>query len=109
MQSPMFSIRDDKVGRFHIPLCSPERDTAKRHIGMMTKDENLQMHHYPEDFSLHMVGVFDDENGHIIAFEQPEFIISASAVKNAMDIKNMVSGTPVKNGKEASNVNNIQK
>lgn len=79
----MYSIRDSKSETFHKPWHAHTHGEAERQFQTLVNDKQSQnLHDFPEDFDLYMVGVFDDQTGKIKALETPEHLIKAIALKN---------------------------
>jgi len=63
----LYSVRDLKAQTFCNPFASLNDATARRDFARAVNDPNSQLCQNPEDFSLALVGTFDDESGEIHA------------------------------------------
>jgi len=63
MKNNMYSVYDQKAGYYMAPFVTQNHDTAKRMIVNAIIDPNSSLSLCPEDYSLFMIGTFDDEHG----------------------------------------------
>lgn len=82
MKLVVCSVFDNKLGAYARPMFTPSRGVAIRSFQdelQRQADDNIMAKH-PDDFSLHCLGTFDDENGQ---FEQSgvEILVSGSVAK----------------------------
>lgn len=85
MRTPLFSVLDDKLGKFNSPMAFPSQGLAHR---TFTDEVNREaadnpMHRYPGDFSLWKVGEFDPDTGCFVSTDTgiPVLVCRASEVK----------------------------
>lgn len=76
MKQNVYSIRDRKVGAYMTPFFSLNDDTAVRSFSHACENPQSLMSSYPEDYSLHCIGIFDDESGELLP-ESPRFLCNA--------------------------------
>lgn len=74
-----FSVYDNKAMTYSNPFYSLNIPTAIRDFTSACRDVSLDLHKYPEDFTLQYLGTFDDANGKLISLQNPEPIITALA------------------------------
>ena len=58
-----FSVVDSKPGVFSPPFFLQSTGLAIRQFTDLANDEKTTVSRYPEDFSLHEIGQFDDQSG----------------------------------------------
>lgn len=84
MKFQLYSIFDTKSRVFLSPFVSRSDVDATRQIAASLKDPGVKstpVGEHPEDFELHAVGVFDDEDGHIQKVGNgPRFVASLSTL-----------------------------
>lgn len=73
----IFSIRDRQLDAFMTPFFSPSRGSAVRSFIDEVRREGSPMAQHPEDYSLHLIGSFDDTSSQI-GWIQPEQVALAS-------------------------------
>lgn len=73
----MFSIRDAKAENYSNPQYFRTSGEAIRALQQAVEDPNNQIGKYPEDFSMWLVGEFDEEHGLVVAEEVPKPVINA--------------------------------
>jgi len=98
----MYSVKDVKTGSFMNPFNGQDHVQAQRCLQVAVNDENVHLHHFPEDFELHFVGEFNQSTGKFTSPETPEFICQALSLvkwKTAdLNTAKPVSLKDVKNG-----------
>lgn len=57
----MFTIFDSKARVYMLPFYCPNVEVAQRHFARGVADPQQNIAHFPEDFSLWEIGVFDDQ------------------------------------------------
>lgn len=65
MKQGIFAVRDAKLEAFNIPFFSPNRATALRSFAEAVNDPSTNLHKYPDDYSLHHIGHWDDVTSEI--------------------------------------------
>nr|WAE43891.1 MAG: nonstructural protein [Microviridae sp.] len=83
----IFAIRDNKVSCFMRPFVESSEVMACRSLHQATKDPQIQLSLYPQDFDLFLLGEMDEVSGKIEPVFPPKFIVSACAVGNVVDRK----------------------
>jgi hypothetical protein len=63
IKSVLVCIRDKKGAFYHPPYCVPTKDMAIRGFGDAVLKGNSDLSAHPEDFTLFMVGEFDQITG----------------------------------------------
>lgn len=63
MKLRAYSIFDVKVGSFMRPFFCQTDGEATRVFSDLAADDNHQVGRHPEDYSLHRIGQYDDNNG----------------------------------------------
>lgn len=72
----MFSIRDSKAEIYNVPFFAKTTAEAERNLRETMKDERTLINKYPEDFSLWMLGEYDDQTGECTS-HPPTHLINA--------------------------------
>lgn len=72
MLKSIFSVYDVKAKTFSTPFFSVNRQTALRDFHRATNDPQSDLHNFPEDYTLHDLGTFDDQSGSIACHPMPE-------------------------------------
>lgn len=62
----LYSVRDVKAQTFCNPFASLNDQTARRDFAHAAQDKTHGIGQNPEDYSLYLVGTFDDESGEIV-------------------------------------------
>lgn len=62
----MYSVYDAKSGAFLTPFFMMYDGQAIRAISEAARDPNTQLGRYPEDFHLHRLGLWDDQNARFV-------------------------------------------
>lgn len=60
MQKQLFSVYDSKAQVYGNPFTSINEQLAMRDFQQACRDTNSQLHHFPNDFALYLIGEFDD-------------------------------------------------
>lgn len=84
MNIAIYSVYDERVGAHQAPFFSHNDQTAVRLVSMEMQRLESIFHAHPEDFSLYVHGVFDDQAGTIEATEKPELVLRLSEVEQMM-------------------------
>lgn len=74
----MFGLFDSKAAVYGTPFFMPNQAMAMRGFGDMVNDNRSMVAKHPEDFTLYMLGEFDDNTGVVKAFEPPSNLGSAT-------------------------------
>lgn len=70
----IFSIFDSKSMLFSRPIATTNEATAKRLCAASLADPQSDYHRNPEDFSLFVLGTFDDTSGKLVMEDSPRCI-----------------------------------
>jgi len=70
----LFSIRDNKVGCYHLPRPYKHEAEAIRGIQMETQNEDSMLKKFPNDYSLFLIGSWDETTGLVNSFDAPHHI-----------------------------------
>ncbi|QXP08070.1 MAG: nonstructural protein [Arizlama microvirus] len=82
MEMKIFSLRDIKIGRYHMPFLHHSENEAVRAVMLAMMGEKGELCNFPEDFELYQLGTFEEVIGQIKPFDGPKFLISCSSIKN---------------------------
>lgn len=77
MKKQIFSVFDKKARSYSNPFLSLNEGMAVRDFTAACRDPSLDLHKFPEDFTLHHLGSFDDEFGQFELNPNPVSIITA--------------------------------
>lgn len=86
----VFSIFDSAVGAFMRPFFVPSRGAALRMFG----DESIReaadnpIYAHPADYSLHLLGYFEDGDGTLESIYPPERVCNASDFRASPEVIN---------------------
>lgn len=78
MNYKIFSIYDEKAKAFGVPFFKQHRGQAVRDVQDVANNRESILSRHPSDFSLYMLGNFDDDQGKMEALLVPELIIRVS-------------------------------
>lgn len=94
MIQKIFSVFDTKMALFDNPFLDIREESAIRRFSdsVNNNEPNNNWYKHPEDYSLYMLGTFNNETGDIDTI-QPRNLVTASAMKAAKYI-------PSKNGEQ---------
>lgn len=81
MKLSIYSIFDRIVDAYSTPFFAMNDEVAKRTLREVVCDSTTMIHSNPDDFSLHLIGVFDDQDANIQPNQQPIFICRATELK----------------------------
>jgi len=79
MKTELFAIYDAKAKIYNRPFHQVNKAVAERAAATFMQN-NEDIKHNPEDFSLHHFGSFDDVNGKFELHEQPELVLSFKSI-----------------------------
>lgn len=79
MQVKVFSCYDSKAAAYAQPFFSPTVVTGRRAFGDACADPNTMLNKHPEDFTLFLLGTFDDQLGSFDLLSPPESLGLASS------------------------------
>ena len=67
MMLQIYSIYDSKSKAFSQPFSSANDQVAIRQFTTLASEQGNNVNKFPEDFSLHHIGEFDDSTGMLVA------------------------------------------
>lgn len=73
----IFAILDKKALAYNTPFFFPNKGLALRGFEELANDEKSTVNKYPTDFSIWLIGEFDDKLGIIKSLDKPEFVDEA--------------------------------
>lgn len=76
MMSEVFTVFDRAVKAFLPPFFARNKGEAVRSFSDAVNSSDHQFHKHATDYSLWMIGSYDDANGHLVGVE-PERVITA--------------------------------
>lgn len=76
----VFSIRDNAADAFIPPFFMPNEAVAVRVFVSCASDPNHQFSKFPKDYSLYMLGQWDDADGRFQMFPEPKFVANAATL-----------------------------
>lgn len=74
----MYSVFDVKAAVYSVPFSAPNDQMAVRSFGDGCQDERSPWAKHPEDYSLHLVGQFDDAAGAVSPVSPVVFVAKAA-------------------------------
>ncbi|WNK14620.1 MAG: nonstructural protein [Microvirus sp.] len=81
MNLNIYSIHDSKAIRFSAPFFVPNDQLAIRAFERAVLDPASDVSHFPSDFTLYVLGQFDDATGAIDLHPQPKQLVNALNLK----------------------------
>jgi len=76
----MVAVRDNAVQAFAAPFCVRSKGEAIRSFSQAAMDDKLPFKASPKDYSLFLLGAFDDQSG-ALSSVTPERLIGADEVE----------------------------
>lgn len=89
MITKVFSVFDSKLATFGRPWFQMTDAAALREFADAVNDgsnPNNQWHSHPEDFSLYLVGQFDDQQGELIPCAPSSLVTASSLIKDIVPL-----------------------
>ena len=86
----VYSIRDQKSGRFMQSVNDVNDETAKRGFAQAVNTPSGIIGFAPKDFDLYKIGEFDDEKGKYTALECIELVVNGAQLLNVRSEDNVV-------------------
>lgn len=77
----LVAMRDFKLSQFSAATCFDTAGAAERAFGDAINDGKSMMFQHPEDFSLYVVGHFDEDSGAVTCVSPPTLLCDGLAVK----------------------------
>lgn len=84
MITHVMAAYDKKAKAYALPFFSPQVAVAVRQFGEAANTPDHQVCKHPEDFSLFLLGTFNDENGHFNLTAQPTHVAEAINLKKGV-------------------------
>lgn len=81
MKLKVFTVRDSKSETFNVPFFAKTVGEATRNLTETMRDERTLINKYPEDYSLWMLGDYDDQTGTLDA-HPPTHVINAIQLRD---------------------------
>lgn len=81
MQSKLFTIRDTKAEFYGPPFVKKTPGEAERDFKSLVNDPKSNVHLYPEDYDLFMLGTYDDLTGKMELLPSPQHVVKAINLK----------------------------
>jgi len=103
MKVTIYSIYDSKASAYAPPFFLLRDQQAIRAFSDTAKDPSTQLNRHPADFTLHKIGLFDDQSGKIEPCKQPEFLAAATEFTGKPAAATEFTGKPETKG-ETTNV-----
>lgn len=76
MKTELYVIYDSKSGIYNKPFHQLNRDVALRTATDLANDPNSEISKFPEDYSLFLIGTYDDETAGMELTEAPQHVIN---------------------------------
>ncbi|QXP08053.1 MAG: nonstructural protein [Arizlama microvirus] len=78
----IYALLDTKSGTYGVPFFQRNDTTAARAISLEVNrnDESNMLNKYPEDFTLYILGEYDEETG-LITAQTPAIVTNASKLR----------------------------
>lgn len=81
MQSSVYSVYDSKAGVFCTPFTSENDSTALRAFRYAANDKEMDIGKYPSDFTLFVIGTFDNSTGQVSSIEPVSLALALTLVQ----------------------------
>jgi hypothetical protein len=85
MKLQVFSARDSKAGAYLQPFFLPNEAVAVRAMSNCLTDENHAFYRNPEDYSLYILGEYEDTTGKFVLLDAPTHLCNLVDLANASD------------------------
>lgn len=80
MRYEIYTIYDSAAKIFNQPFYARARGEAIRNFIELANDDNTTIGKHPEDYSLHFIGTFDDQNGDVEQLNSENLGLASSYV-----------------------------
>ncbi|AXH73764.1 MAG: nonstructural protein [Microviridae sp.] len=80
MQSSLYAVHDAKAVAFCTPFVSDNDSTALRAFRFAANDLSTDIGRYPSDFTLYVIGTFDNQSGQVFSIEPAALALAATLV-----------------------------
>lgn len=74
----LFSVLDKLAGVYGLPFCAKNQALAVRDFAHACRDSQSGLHRNPSDYSLWLVGEFDDQTGQVLGQSKLTFVADAT-------------------------------
>lgn len=90
MVHQIFTVYDNPAKSYLLPFFAQNTAVAIRIFEAAIQDPNHQFNRFSEDYTLFLIGEYDDDNAETAKKRTPEKIIGAWEVKARMEIANEI-------------------
>lgn len=77
----VYAIKDEKGDYFNQPFFNHTHGEAERNFDVLVNDKQSTINKYPQDYTLHHIGTYDDRTGLITGLAKPQMIINAAQLR----------------------------
>lgn len=95
MQYQLFTLYDLKARIHSNPISAHSVDHFCLNVADAIHNSDQLVAQHPEDYSLYLLGEFDDESGSVTLHTPPKFISTAQAVREDRQLQFIVTGDAV--------------
>lgn len=71
------SILDNRADVYNTPFFSRGLGEAERNFQELCNDPKSMVNKYPDDYSLYLIGEFDDQTGKLESLKEPKHLVKA--------------------------------
>ncbi len=79
MKMKAYAVLDNKAGNYNRPFFMQNNAMAIRAFGDLANDKNSMIGQHPEDYTLHLIGEYEDDTAKLTPVKN-ESIVNASAM-----------------------------
>lgn len=76
----IFAIHDRKIEAYHTPTYQANEIEAVRGLTAFMSEQQSNLTRFSDDFTLYILGEFDEVTGKHILYEHPKFLISCNTI-----------------------------
>lgn len=80
MLHSIVAVYDKKTEAYLKPIFVPTEATAVRSFQDVVNSPDTEFNRHPEDYSMHVIGEWNDHNAEFLLPKQPKLLIEASAL-----------------------------
>lgn len=80
----MMAVKDVKLDVMHVPFFAKTVYEGRRLFAAACMEDNSMLKRFPEDFTLHLLGTFDDATG-VVKQEEPFTLVAIATRDGVMD------------------------
>lgn len=85
----LYALLDKATELFSFPFCAPADGMAARQLGQLLQDPRSNVGKFPRDFSLWILGEYDEKTGHITTDKTfPRHLIEAAILLKEIKSQN---------------------